>query len=374
MVDTRDTSQRIERLMPLAEAVACIERLVEPVPARRVEISEAFGRTLATAVTIAGAHPQAAIALRDGIAVRAEATLDASAYAPAELAGAAVEVGDPMPAGADAVAPLDAVETRGTSFHAVALLAPGDGVLPAGADAAPGPLHCKVAKHLRASDLAALTILGVRHVEVREPRVRIMSARPQSDVVIAAVVGMLAQSVRTEGAVAITAPADCVGLEGALDHADADAVILVGGSGAGPRDYSVRELARRGRLVFHGVGLTPGETAGFGMIAERPVLVVPGRLDAAFAVWHLLGRRLLWRLAGHKRVERTESVVLSRKISSTLGLAELVPVARHGGDVAPLATGYLTAQSLVRADGFILVPADSEGFPAGARVEMRSLR
>jgi molybdopterin molybdotransferase len=374
MVDPRDTTQRIERLMPLAEAVACIERLVEPVPARRVEASEALGRTLAMPVTIAGAHPEAAMAMRDGIAVRAEATLDASAYAPVELAVAAVEVGDPMPAGADAVAPLDAVETRGTSVYAVAPLAPGDGVLPAGADAAPGPIHCKVAKPLRAGDLAALAVLGVRHVEVREPRVHVVSARPQPDVVIAAIVGMLAQSVRTEGAVAITAPPNCIGLDGALDPADADAVILVGGSGAGPRDHSVRDLARLGRLVFHGVGLTPGETAGFGMIAKQPVLVVPGRLDAAFAVWHILGRRLLWRLAGHNRVERTESLVLARKISSTLGLAEFVPVARHVGDVAPLATGYLTAQSLARADGFILVPADSEGYPAGARVEMGSLR
>jgi molybdopterin biosynthesis enzyme len=373
MVDTRETSQRIERLMPLAEAVACIERLVEPVPARRVEASEAFGRTLATPVMIADTYPEAAIALRDGIAVRAEATLDAGAYAPVELAGAAVEVGDPMPAGADAVAPLDAVETRGTSICAVTPLAPGDGVLPAGADAAPGPIHCKVAKPLRAGDLAALAVLGVRHFEVREPRVRVVSARPKPDAVIAAIVGMLAHSVRAEGAVAITAT-DCIGLDGALDPADADAVILVGGSGAGSRDRSMRDLARLGRLVFHGVGLTPGETAGFGIIAKRPVLVVPGRLDAAFAVWHILGRRLLWRLAGHKRVERTESLVLSRKISSTLGLAELVPVARHGDDVAPLATGYLTAQSLARADGFILVPADSEGFPAGARVEMRSLR
>jgi molybdopterin molybdotransferase len=374
MVGTCDTAQRVERLMPLAEALACIERLVEPVPARRVEASEALGRTLATPVPIADTHPETAIALRDGIAVHAEATLDASPYAPVELAGTAVEVGDPMPAGADAVAPLDAVETRGTSFYAVAPLAPGDGVLPAGADAAPGPIHCKVAKPLRAGDLAALAVLGARQVEVREPRVRIISARQQPDVVISAIVGMLAHSVRTEGAVAIAAPPDCIGLDGTLDPAGADAVILVGGSGAGSRDRSMRDLARLGHLVFHGVGLTPGETAGFGMIAKRPVLVVPGRLDAAFAVWHILGRRLLWQLAGHKRVERTESVVLSRKISSTLGLAELVPVARYGDDVAPLATGYLTAQSLARADGFILVPADSEGFPAGARVEMWSLR
>ena len=62
---------------------------------------------------IAEGHPKAALALRDGYAVRSDATLDASSYAPAPLspAPARVDTGDAMPAGADAVAALDAVQT-----------------------------------------------------------------------------------------------------------------------------------------------------------------------------------------------------------------------------------------------------------------------
>jgi molybdopterin biosynthesis enzyme len=65
---------------------------------------------------------------------------------------------------------------------------------------------------------------------------------------------------------------------------------------------------------------------------------------------------------------------LARKVSSTVGLAELVPV-RHSTDnaeeVEPLATRYLPLSSLTRADGWILVPAESEGYPAGAAVNVR---
>src|SRR5262249_1478199 len=149
---------------------------------------------------------------------------------------------------------------------------------------------------------------------------------------------------------------------------------LVGGSGSGPGDRSVRELARRGRVLFHGVGLAPGETAAFGTVANRPVLVVPGRLDAALAVWLVLGSRMVGQLCGCKENAPVETAVLARKIASTLGLAELVPVVRQGGEtIVPLATGYLPAQALARADGFVLVPAELEGFAEGATVTMELL-
>ena len=148
---------------------------------------------------------------------------------------------------------------------------------------------------------------------------------------------------------------------------------MVGGSGCGRRDRSVQTLARHGRVAFHGVGLMPGETAAFGTIAERPVLVVPGRLDAALAVWLTLGNRMLARLCGRAPDNAATTVVLTRKIASTLGFAELVPVMRQERGVVPLASGYLSPQSLARADGVVLVPADREGYGAGAEVEMRPL-
>ena len=62
---------------------------------------------------------------------------------------------------------------------------------------------------------------------------------------------------------------------------------------------------------------------------------------------------------------------LARKVTSTVGLAEVVPVRRNGGQAEPLATKYLPLSSLARSDGWILVPADSEGYAAGAPVQMR---
>jgi molybdopterin biosynthesis enzyme len=374
MVEPPSDIQRIGRLMPLADALACIDEMVGPVAPRRIGLGQAVGLTLADTIVNRHAHPGSAIALRDGVAVDAAATLDASSYAPAPLAGppAFVDIGDPLPAGSDAVAPLDAVELRERTVHVLSSFAPGDGVLPQGADAAPGDVLGRAGARLRASDVTSLAVLGVTEVEIRQPLVRISVAHSLNDAVVASIVHLLSPAADAAGARVLLAPYPQLELGNAA--LTPSAVMLVGGSGSGRRDNSVRELARLGSVAFHGVALSPGETAAFGMLEQRPVLIVPGRLDAALAVWLTLGRRMLARLAGRSEDEEAHTpVVLTRKIASTLGLVEIVPVRRAGAGVEPLASGYLTLQSLTRADGYVIVPADSEGFPSGARVDMRPL-
>jgi molybdopterin biosynthesis enzyme len=100
---------------------------------------------------------------------------------------------------------------------------------------------------------------------------------------------------------------------------------------------------------------------------------MPGRLDAALAVWLVVGRRILERLALAKNDdgEMAEVLPLARKVTSTVGLAEVVPVRRNTAQAEPLASKYLPLSSLARSDGWILVPADSEGYPAGSSVQIR---
>src|SRR5882672_10635200 len=121
--------QRIARLTPLADVLASFDLSVGPVEPREEAVSKALGLTLAASAVIAAGHPKAALALRDGYAVRSEATLDASSYAPAPLSPAPprIDTGEPMPDGADAVAAVDTVQMRGTEAEALAAVAPGEG-------------------------------------------------------------------------------------------------------------------------------------------------------------------------------------------------------------------------------------------------------
>ena len=105
-----------------------------------------------------------------------------------------------------------------------------------------------------------------------------------------------------------------------------------------------------------------------GLSANRPVLLVPGRLDAALAVWLLIGRHLVAKLAGGKVEDMPTILSLRRKVTSTIGMTEVIPVRCSGGMAEPLGSEYLSLTALTRSDGWILVPAESEGFAAGSEV------
>jgi molybdopterin biosynthesis enzyme len=154
----------------------------------------------------------------------------------------------------------------------------------------------------------------------------------------------------------------------AVSDGECDSVIGIGGTGSGRRDDAVQELARRGRVEAHGIAICPGETAAFGFAADRPVLLAPGRLDAALGVWLLIGRQLAARLAGGSIDDQPITASLQRKVTSTIGITELIPVRCSGGIAEPLGSGYLSLTALARSDGWIVVPAASEGFAAGSVV------
>jgi molybdopterin molybdotransferase len=360
-----EMTQRLATLAPIAQVLARVNALAQPVAPREAAVAEAEGRVLAADAVPRGPHPRSAVALRDGWAVRAESVSDAGSYAPMPVPPVWVDAGTAMPPGTDAVLPRDAVMLSDASAEALASATAGDGVLAAGADAAPDSPLRRAGERLRAVDVAALQGAGIARVSIREPRVRVVStAGAETDAVALAI----SRAVSAFGAVVIFVRA----LERALADEQTDTVITVGGTGEGQNDGSVAMLARIGQVEFHGLGIAPGETAALGVAKGHPVLMLPGRLDAALAAFLVVGEPLLARLTGLASREPGIPVTLTRKIVSTIGMAEVVPVRRTGNGVEPLASGHWPLQALARAHGWVLISPGSEGAAAGAVVEMRA--
>jgi molybdopterin molybdotransferase len=360
--------QRIARLTPLADVLASFDLSIKPVAPHDETLSKATGFALAADIIAQSGHPLSALALRDGFAVRSEETHDASPYAPAVLAIAPlrVDTGEPMPEGTDAVAPIDAVQMCGARAEALSAIAPGEGVLLPDTDAVAGLKLRLGGVALRRIDVALLAAFGVERVTVRQPRVRVVCE--SASAIARSAAALIASAIGAESGAAIV---ESMTLEVALNDETADAVVAIGGTGSGRNDNSVRTLGRIGKVAYHGIAITPGETTAVGYAGSRPVLLLPGRVDAALAGWLTIGRRMLARLAFRLVEEQPFAAELARKIASPLGLAEVVPVRRRLGRVEPVASGYLPLQSLIKAEGWILVPADSEGHPEGARVIVR---
>jgi molybdopterin molybdotransferase len=371
MMPNFEAAQRIVRLTPLSDALAFLDA-VALVHAREIAANTATGRVLAADAVAAGC-PAQALALRDGWAVKSDLTLDANSYSPAVLPAAPIRVdaGEPMPPNSDAVAPFELLLINAAHAEAIGPIAPGEGVLLPAADAPAGQPMRRAGERLGATDVAVLMVAGINRVMVREPRIRLVRAGP-AHAAIDAAVALIAQAVGCEGgSCEITTSEGPDSLEGALTRHTADACIVFGGTGTGRHDVSVTVLRRIGDLDFHGVALAPGETLAFGWADTRPVLLLQGRLDGAAAGWLTVGRLLLAKLCGRTEQQPAPVVLeLSRKVTSTIGMAEVVPVRRRGQTAEPLASHYLPLSSLA-SDGWILVPPESEGYPSGTQVAVR---
>jgi len=352
--------------------MAWIDENVQPVAPRDMAVAAAVGDTLAQDIAVAGPYPVTPLALIDGWAVSAEATADAGAYTPAIVrAPFEVAVGETLRGGDNAVAPLDSVTWRNDQGEVHAPVAQGESVLMPGTDACAGEVLRNAGRRVRAVDVAAMHALGIAGARVRRPRMRVARARQGRDVIADAIANWLVCTIASDGGEPLAAAPGTV--EELVAGGDVDAVVMIGGTGAGAKDDTVHALARTGVVQAHGVAVSPGETAAFGKANSRPVLVLPGRLDAAIAVWLLIGRAMLTRLRGGTENSPSRKSTLIGKVASTVGLTELVLVRQVACGVEPLASKYLPLATLSHADGWIVIPPASEGLPSGAPVIVRPL-
>jgi molybdopterin molybdotransferase len=155
--------------------------------------------------------------------------------------------------------------------------------------------------------------------------------------------------------------------------ADADVVIVSGGSSVGIEDLAPGLVAAHGELAVHGIAMRPSSPTGMGRIGSRLVFLLPGNPVSSLCAYDFFAGRAI-RVLGGRAAEwpyRTVRGRLTRKISSPIGRLDYARVTVSDGFVEPLAVaGASILSSTTRADGFVIVADDSEGFPAGADVDV----
>jgi molybdopterin molybdotransferase len=352
---------------PLADALTWIDARTAALPTERIALADAAGRVLAAPIASPVDWPGVDCAALDGYAVRAAETEGAGEYNPLPLTiHALIAAGLPMPAGTDAVLPFASAQPRGPALDALAPAARGAGVDRRGSAMSAGSIAV-AAGTLRPQHIALLLALGADPVAVvRRPLVALAVAGPKSGPDLLS--PMLRALVARDGGRTEAAP---------LPAAGTDLVLMAGRSGAGPDDDAGSRLADvGGALEVHGIAVRPGDSTGLGRIGGVPVLLLPGAPHACLAAYALLASRAVRRLAGvhppelHEGVER----VLKRKAVSSVGFTDMIQVRTsrtHAVPLAPADAGTLAGAAA--AHGFIIVPEASEGYPAGAVVQVHRL-
>lgn len=398
---------------------AIVGSVLEPLATELVGIAAADGRVLAESITADRNVPHYERVAADGFAVRAADTFGASERSPATVrlrdagpiesgTATAAQAGTELPEGADAVVALeraDVLEADGDLEIADAVTED-EHVTQVGADVAAGQQCYDAGHRLRPSDLGLLRSIGLERVRVvARPTVGVV---PTGGAVVDAAPDP-GETVETNG---LTVSQLVERWGGRATHRDVvtddpealrvaiqrdltkDVIVTTGGSSAGERDALPEVVDDLGDVLIHGVAAQPGRSVALGVVADTPVIVLPGPPVACIVdAVQFLRPTLAWLQGRHPGTHPWTRARLERKIPSEPGVRTFARVKLEptdagdpdasqvgsdgsGGEpdgpertAVPTRTGGAGSRSSVAfADGWVVVEEDREGIPAGETV------
>ena len=393
-------------LMSLEEAQRRILERVVRLSAEQVPLANAAGRVLAEAARARVDLPPFDASAMDGFAVRSEETpgrlpvverIAAGRPASRELrAGEAMGIatGGAVPAGADAVIPLEYVVDDGNEIQIGEQVERGANVRSRGGDLRAGDVVVPAGELLGPAQLGALAAAGIADISsARRPRAAVLATgselrRPgetlepgqiyeANGVILAAQLQSAGAEVEPLDAVVDDEDAHRTALEAGLD---ADVLVTSGGVSVGPHDLVRTVGAELGiEEVFWGVAVKPGKPLWFGVRGQTLVFGLPGNPVSSLVCFELFVRPAVLGLQGvADPLPRFEPGRLTRGVRPNPARAELVRARSRvvDGEVKLEAVTGQESHMIARAagaDALVLIPAGERELEAGSTVSFLRL-
>ena len=291
---------------------------------------------------------------------------------------AVVVSGATIPPRFDTILPVDCVERSEEAIEVAAAVPRGNGVVRAGQAAGYGSHLLSAGTRLAPTDIMLLREAGCTEVVLKwRPKVAVVSfgAKGRADTSYETLVQLIGR----DGAMALAAENDSATPTSRLETCSgADLVLVIGRSGWGDDDLAEALIRQHGALDHHGLAFRPCSSVGLGHIGGVPLVLLPGEPLSCWIAYELLVARLLRRWASMSSLIAfgSERRVLSRKIVSSVGTADWVPVLYEAdGRVTPVAIPAACPVAVLgRAQGFALIPAASEGAAPGDSITIYPLK
>jgi len=381
-----------------------------------------LGRVLSSPIWAKISSPHYHASAMDGFAVKSSETKGALLTSPItlfcdkqELQNKAeyLDTGDPLPEWADAVIPIENVESLDGSDQLAenirypykirirSAVTPWSHIRPMGEDMIATELVLPSGQILRPADIGGIAASGHSSVKVsRKPRVAIIPTGSElvpvgRDPKIGEIIEynslVLASQVNLWGGEAQRYPIakdDFEAIKTCVKDAaeNYDLILLNAGSSAGSEDFSAKVIQSLGEVLVHGIAIRPGHPVILGMVERRnsnegrvPIIGVPGFPVSTAMTGELFVEPLIARWSG--RIEKqypVKNATITRKVTSKAGDNDYmrVTVGKVGENVlaAPLSRGSGVISSLINADGIVVIPSGSQGLSAGSNVIVRMYR
>jgi putative molybdopterin biosynthesis protein len=390
--------------IPLDSALKIWENMLSsinalnPCGAETILVEQAVGRVSAEPVSAKLSSPHYHSSAMDGYAVRFAETFGASETAPKRLKigqdAVYCDTGDPMPDGFNAVIMVEDVNLSGDFIEIIEPVTPWQHVRVVGEDIVATELIIPENHIVRPIDASAMLSAGITHIAARKrPKIIVI---PTGSELVAAGAGLKkGQIIESNSAMLCGMAAECGAeaskaaiikddiylLKEALLKAvlEADIVLINAGSSAGSEDFTSTVIKELGEVFIHGVNIKPGKPVVLGAINNKPVIGVPGYAVSAYLIFKLFVKPVIYKKLG--LIEPPPEFIeakISRQVSSPLATEEFlrVKLGSIGGNViaTPASKGAGVLMSLVRADGIVRIPAESEGIAAGSMITVELMR
>jgi len=399
---TRDALKLITSTLP--EKVPEIEEIPLSSALHRI-----LGEDLVSPVNV----PSFDRAAMDGYAVIAEDTYSASPNSPITLKhvgqvsvgmrdvkkgeASPVVTGGQMPKGANAVVMSEyANESADGTVEVSTEVHPTENVSRIGEDLRKGTLALKRGQRLLPQDIGMLVYLGYDRVKVkRRLKIAVLSTGNEIHDGSMTTDGKipdinrptLLNAIREIGCepvdlgIAVDEP-DVISNRLKQALASADVILVTAGTSVGPRDFVPKVINTLGKpgLLVHGVAMRPSTPTGLGIIDGKPIISLPGYPVSAYLAFLEFIPSLIDQMLNTSHLPRpVVKARLVRRVAGVLGSRTYVRVRvreEEGNTFAePVSvSGAGILSSLVRSNGFIIIPENVEGYEEAELVEVELFR
>lgn len=385
--------------IPVEEAIETYKRtLFSSIKTEKISIYEALFRTTSQAVYAKISSPHFHCAAMDGIAVRAEDTYGATEKMPKQLKEGDqfeyINTGNPMPENKDSVIMIEDIEELADGYvQIIAPSYPWQHIRPVGEDIVQGEMIIPSYHTVRPIDMGALLNGGVQEIEAfSKLKVGILPTGTEivQDIKLLEKGKLIDSNSRMFEGLILEAGGIPTIYPPAIDEKELlkeaiikgikenDMLIINAGSSAGSKDYTVDIIREIGEVIIHGVALKPGKPTILGKVDNKSVIGIPGYPVSAYFAFKTFVQPLLDWYLGKKNTIKNIEATLSQRVVSSLKHKELVRVTLGEVDnkliATPLNRGAGATMSLVRADGVLSIPRQSEGIESGQKVTIELIK
>jgi len=397
--------QGFGKLASLEEAKKIIFSLVKEKENEKLRLENALNRVLAQNIVAKIDVPHFKKSAMDGFAVMAEDTFGASNTNPKELPiierikigqvakkelksnqCAEIATGAPLPKNADAVLMVEYCEKVDNKIILYKAVTPGENVIDVGSDIKKGSLLLKKGTVLGPRFIGLLASQGTKEILVKKsPKIAYFSTGDE----ILPIDGQLEEgkiydinsftilgSIKEQGCDALflgILEDDKELIKQKIEEAleMADFLLLSGGSSLGEEDLTAEAVKELGEVLVHGIAVKPGKPVLIGKVKNKLILGLAGYPASALFNFYILVLPMIDRMLGAKRKPRIVKGKITKKIVSTIGRYEFLPVRINEDRAIPIQKGSSAIASLADADGFIEIDENTEVLEKGAEVEIK---